>query len=139
MRDDDMTDAEMDANADTLAARDDHYPDDDGSDAAAGFPARAAGNGSPIQGNPMRDNGPFLDADQAHAQFSAATHGLPGVRSGSSLGSQLVIGEALMMTGALPSGYESDEMVRVCVDLPPETVQVIAGWVIRAWLAGRSA
>lgn len=87
----------------------------------------------------MRDNGPYLDADQAHAQFAAATHGLPGVRSGSSLGSQLVMGEALMMTGTLPSGYESDEMVRVCVDLPPETVQVIAGWVIRAWLAGRSA
>lgn len=93
----------------------------------------------PLEGNPMRDNGPFLDADQARAQFAAVTYGMPGVRSGSSLGSQLVMGEALTVTGLLVSGYESDEMVRLCVDLPAETVQVIAGWVIRAWLSGRDA
>lgn len=92
-----------------------------------------------VDGNPVRDNGPFVDAAQARAQFDAAATGMPAHATVTTLAAQMVIGEALLMTDVFPSGYESDELVRMAVELPVESIQVIAGWVIRAWLAGRES
>lgn len=82
-----------------------------------------------------RDVGPYRTAEQALAQRDATTYGIPG---GETIGNLTVLGEALMLTGVRPPavGYEAHVMNAVALDLPPAMVQVLAGWLFRAWKAG---
>jgi hypothetical protein len=82
-------------------------------------------------GNPIRDNGPYLNADQARAQYDAVAHGIPAHMLGA-----VHIPEALMLAGVATSPYEHAQLETVA-SLPPEVVQVIAGWIIRASINGR--
>lgn len=44
--------------------------------------------------------------------------------------------DALLRAGIQPLGWEDVARLEIARTLPPEVVQVIAGWVIRARLAG---
>lgn len=90
----------------------------------------------PGEPSPIRDNGPYRNADQAMKQFAAQTFGIPGpdrVHIG------LVIREALLLTGLdLGTAFELDylgEYLRAN-RLDPVFAQIIAGWIIRAHLSG---
>lgn len=85
----------------------------------------------------MRDNGPYPDQAAARAQFAALAHGIPTPTTGDlSAVCSLVLGEALLMAGVDVSDFETDQRDSIARQLDPHTVQVIAGWLVRAHLAG---
>jgi hypothetical protein len=47
----------------------------------------------------------------------------------------MVLAEALLLTGVEATDYEAAERDAVARQLDPQTVQVIAGWIIRAHLS----
>jgi len=49
--------------------------------------------------------------------------------------SSMVLADALLLTGVEVSDFETAERDSVARQLDPHTVQVIAGWIIRAGLA----
>jgi len=96
--------------------------------------SRSSGPGEPT---PVRDNGPYLEDGQARAQFDAVAFGIPTPTTGHLAGvSSLVLGEALLLTGVQVSPFEQDQRDALARQLDPQTVQVIAGWIVRAHLAG---
>jgi hypothetical protein len=91
-----------------------------------------------FEGNPVRDSGPFVDSDQARAQFDAITHGVPVTTMQDLHGlHDLVLIESTVVAGVELSTFERDTLGRVGEVCDSETVQVIAGIIIRARLAGR--
>jgi hypothetical protein len=82
---------------------------------------------------PIRDNGPYRDHGQARAQFDANAYGIP-TRSTEALAavSSMVLAEVLLMTGVDVADFEQGERDAIARQLDPHTVQVIAGWIIRA-------
>ena len=85
--------------------------------------------------SPLRDLGPYLSADQARAQLTATTYGIPADHAAPGFHGELVLAEALMMTGVQVTGWEDIQRQEIVRTLSPETVQVIAGWLLRAHLA----
>lgn len=87
--------------------------------------------------SPFRDNGPYADAVQAMKQFNAVTFGLPEGTNPIRL-LDLVLGEALMMSGAWPSDFEVDyvKAFNEQVGLDPVATQILAAWLVRAYRAG---
>lgn len=85
-----------------------------------------------MEPSPIRDTGPYLDAAAARAQFDAVTFGVPDPGAGAGL----VLGEALLMAGVQPSDFEAGVVADLGQRLDPVTVQVIAGWLVRAHRAG---
>lgn len=84
---------------------------------------------------PFRDNGPYQSADQAMQQFAAVTFGVPLNTTEKTL---MVLNEALLLTNARPSAFES-EYLRVFQEergLDPLVAQILAGAIIRAYLTG---
>lgn len=81
-----------------------------------------------VDGNPIRDNGPYESAEQARAQVDAALYGIPD----KSQYTGLVLLEALAVTRVQHSDYEHQQISEIAHRLPPELVQVIAGWIMRA-------
>lgn len=89
---------------------------------------------------PIRDNGPYRNHGQARDQFAATTY---GIRAGSAEGlaavSSMVLAEALAMAGVDVTDFETAERNAIARQLDPHTVQVIAGWIIRARLGAEQA
>lgn len=86
---------------------------------------------------PIRDNGPYLTADQAAAQFDSVSFNVPpGALSGAEARG-MVFFEALLVTGATPSDFERLVVTQLSRTCNSVTAQVIAGWIVRAHLAGR--
>ncbi len=89
---------------------------------------------------PVRDNGPYRDQGQARAQFAATAHGIPTPSTEALAAvSSMVLAEALLMAGVDVTDFETAERERIARQLDPHTVQVIAGWIIRARLAAKPA
>ena len=85
---------------------------------------------------PVRDNGPYQNLPQARTQFDAVAFGIPTPTTGHLAAvSAMVLAEALLMTGVQVSDFEAGERDTIARQLDPHTVQVIAGWIIRAHLA----
>ncbi|MEV0734287.1 hypothetical protein [Polymorphospora sp. NPDC050346] len=83
--------------------------------------------------SPLRDNGPYGSHTQARAQFAAVSHGIPTPTTGHLASvSSLVLAEALMLTGVDTTPFEDQARDSIARTLDPETVQVIAGWIMRA-------
>jgi hypothetical protein len=89
-----------------------------------------------MEPSPIRNVGPFESADEAHAQASAATYGIPSGDAVPGFAGELILMEALMLGGVQVSAYEDIERATLVRMISPEVAQVIAGWVIRAHLAG---
>lgn len=85
----------------------------------------------------QRDLGPYESVEQARAQVEAVTYGLPGEWAPGAKG-ELVLMEALTMAGVQVSAYEDVERDTLVRMVSPEVAQVIAGWLLRAHLAGRA-
>jgi len=85
-------------------------------------------------GNPIRDNGPYQDRDQAMAQHAAAAHGMPDPDAYTGH-----VAEAVLLAGVTLTPYEADQLHHLAVNghVDQATLQVIAGWIIRGHLAGR--
>ena len=86
-----------------------------------------------MEPSPIRDNGPYLSSAAARAQFDAVAFGVPGDPAAAA---GLVLSEALLMGGVQPTEFEAGVLVDLGRRLDPATVQVLAGWVVRAHLAG---
>lgn len=84
--------------------------------------------------NPVRDNGPFLDASQVLKQYAAQTHGMP---FGNDVLTFQLVQEALLLAGVKPSEFEI-RYFRESNDhhYDPVLAQIFAGWIIRACIAG---
>ncbi|MEV0733966.1 hypothetical protein [Polymorphospora sp. NPDC050346] len=83
--------------------------------------------------SPLRDNGPYDSHVRARTQYAAVSHGIPTPTSGHLASvSALVLVEALMLTGVETSPFEDEERDSIARTLDPVTVQVIAGWIMRA-------
>ncbi|MDG4756202.1 MULTISPECIES: hypothetical protein [Micromonospora] len=90
-----------------------------------------------MEPSPLRDNGPYTSHEQTRSQFAAVAYGIPTRTSDDLTGiSALVLAEALLIAGVDTSDYEQAALAAIARQLDPEMVQVIAGWVIRARLAG---
>lgn len=85
--------------------------------------------------SPVRDIGPYLSADQARAQLTATTYGIPAASAAPGFHGELVLAEALMLAGVQVTGWEDVQRQEIVHTLSPETVQVIAGWLLRAHLS----
>jgi hypothetical protein len=76
---------------------------------------------------------------QARAQFTAITHGIPIDDTAEVSGlSSLVLAEALLMTGVQTTAYENQQRDAIARIVDPETAQLIAGWIIRAYEIGQT-
>jgi hypothetical protein len=84
----------------------------------------------------VRDVGPYESAAQARTQLAATTYGIPAANASPGFASELVLMEALTMGGVPVSGWEDVQRGEIIRALDPEMVQVIAGWILRAHLAG---
>ncbi len=73
---------------------------------------------------PVRDNGPYATADQARAQVSAISRGIPNADD---LGPGLALSEALLLAGVDVTAYERQTLTELSQQLDPATAQVIAG------------
>lgn len=80
---------------------------------------------------PRRDPGPYRTSDQARAQFEAITYGIPGDRERLAV---MAICEALAIARVGLTEYERDALAELADLVGPETCQVIAGWVLRAYV-----
>ena len=84
----------------------------------------------------MRDKRPYRNRPQARTQFAATAHGIP-VLSTEHLAAVPSLGltEALLLAGVQVTECEAGERDALARRLDPHTIQVIAGGVVRAWLA----
>lgn len=83
-----------------------------------------------MEPSPIRDNGPYDDRTAATRQFDASTFGIPFQQSTLNL---MVLREALLITGVRPSDAEDRQLNLFHVyDVDCVTIQVIAGWIVRA-------
>ena len=87
---------------------------------------------------PVRDVGPYKSREQASAQFQALTFDIPPARQAPGFASELVLMEALLISGVQVSGWEDVQRQEIIRALNDETVQMIAGWIMRAHHAGRT-
>lgn len=95
-----------------------------------------SGRDEPTEPSPFYDPGPYESAEQARAQVAASTHGIPATQVAPAFAGELVLMEALLRAGVRVSPWEGsvrDEIIRT---MGPAAAQVIAGWLIRAHLAG---
>ncbi|WP_433304784.1 hypothetical protein ACQP2F_16235 [Actinoplanes sp. CA-030573] len=83
-----------------------------------------------------RDLGPYQSADQARAQLTAIIQAIPAAERDLSVAGEVVLVEALLLVGVTMSGWEDAVRQRIVHSLPPEAAQVVAGWLLRAHLAG---
>jgi hypothetical protein len=60
------------------------------------------------------------------------TYGIPDVQQAPGFAGELVLTEALLLAGVQAAGWEDVARQEIARTLPPEVVQVIAGWVLRA-------
>jgi hypothetical protein len=101
---------------------------------AADQPDRA-----PVEPTPVRDIGPYHGPAQARAQYDATAFGIPTPSTEHLAAvSSMVLAEALLLTGVEATDYEGAERDALARQLDPQTVQVIAGWIIRAHLQSRA-
>lgn len=82
---------------------------------------------------PHRDNGPYQSSDQAMEQYEAVTYGVPG---GSQTRMIMAMREALLIAGVKLPEYEISVVTTISARVQPDVAQVIAGWIMRAHLAG---
>jgi hypothetical protein len=86
---------------------------------------------------PIRDNGPYDSAEQAIKQFLAQTHGIPGTPDELS---GVVLREALLLAKVDLGAFFELEYMSTFLKAAwgdPVMAQIIAGWIIRAHIAGR--
>jgi len=84
----------------------------------------------------LRDNGPYQTADQARTQFDNITDGIPISTPADLHGlHSLVLLEAATIAGIELSVFERDILGQVAEVLDSESVQVLAGLLIRARIA----
>ena len=87
--------------------------------------------------DPRRDVGPYPGMAAARAQYAASAHGIPVAdTAGLAAVSAMVLAEALLLASVTVSEFETAERDALGRQLDPHTVQVIAGWILRAHLAG---
>jgi hypothetical protein len=104
--------------------------------------SQASGLGEGLAGEvgkltPIRDNGPYDSAEQAIKQFLAQTHGIPGTPDELS---GVVLREALLLAKVDLGAFFELEYMSVFLKAAwgdPVMAQIIAGWIIRAHIAGR--
>ena len=90
-----------------------------------------------IEPTPLRDNGPYRDRAQARAQYDATAYGIPTTSTAELAAmSEVTLTEALLLAGVQPSRFEAEVRAALTRQLDPDEIQVIAGWLIRAHLAG---
>ena len=89
-----------------------------------------------IEPTAIRDNGPYRSADQARAQIDATLHGIPEAHTAPGFAGELILMNALLMTGVQISSWEDVQRQSILAAVPTEAVQVIAGWIVRAFLLG---
>lgn len=96
-------------------------------------------NVAATEGNPMRDNGPYHTRDQVRTQFDVLTAGIPVPSDDVANGlHEMVIREALMIAGVQLTEFEAASVTWIARQCGPEEAQVLAGMIVRSWLAGRS-
>lgn len=87
--------------------------------------------------SPWRDNGPYADEAQALRQVGRSTSGIEPNRFREV---DAILGEALALACVEPSEFEMDRVLQELEDehgrVDAAALQVIAGWVIRAHIAG---
>jgi hypothetical protein len=94
-----------------------------------------------IPGGPgeFADPGPYQSREQAQAAVAAmaALHGVPPGAENSTPGmlGELLLMEALFRSGVEVGAWEDAARHDIVQALPPEVIQVIAGWLLRARLA----
>lgn len=86
---------------------------------------------------PIRDNGPYDSERAALAQVEAVLFGLPATAADAH-GPRMVLLEALMASGVELSPYEQRATAELALLTTPGLVQVVAGWIVRAHIAGRA-
>jgi hypothetical protein len=89
-----------------------------------------------MEPSPIRNVGPFESADEARAQVEANMFAIPQAHTAPGFAGELVLMESLMMAGVQVSAYEDVERATLVRMISPEVAQVIAGWILRAHLAG---
>lgn len=91
----------------------------------------------PAEPTPRRDVGPYASVSEARTQYAATIHGIPTPTTEHlSAASSLVLSEALLLGGVALSEFETRERDALARELDPHTIQVIAGWIVRAHLTG---
>lgn len=95
---------------------------------------------SGIEPTPMRDNGPYKSAEQARAQFDAVAFGLAMANTphGRRVLARMAVDEVLVATGVQLGDFDDVVLEELAGVLSPEQAQVVAGWVVRAWLSGQN-
>ena len=86
--------------------------------------------------DPRRDPGPYETEAQARAQFEATALGIPGPDWRRRW---MTLLEPLAGAGVVLSEYEQAVVKNVAVGLDDEDAQVLAGFILRAWKAGRDS
>jgi hypothetical protein len=82
----------------------------------------------------QRDIGPYYSPEQARRQFDGMAYGMPE----GDTAKHLAFNDGLMLTGLydLLSPYEETVKRDLLKGASPETIQVITGWLIRAFMLG---
>lgn len=87
----------------------------------------------------FRDVGPYADEQQALRQVGRTTF---GVEPGRFRELDAVLGQALLAANVQPSEFEMDRLMQELEDehgrVDAAALQIMAGWVIRAYVAGTS-
>lgn len=90
--------------------------------------------------SPFFDPGPYETKQRAADQVAAIMYGVPAEvteqTTAAGFVGELVLMDALLRAGIQPAGWEDVARQEIARTLPPEVVQVVAGWVVRARLAG---
>lgn len=94
-----------------------------------------------MQPTPRRNIGPYITSDQAMEQYRLTTGSLRHVTD--QVGCVTVLKEALHDVGLRSSGWlgrmpdlEENTIIHLSYTIRPDTVQIIAGWIIRAHQIG---
>lgn len=87
--------------------------------------------------SPIRDLGPYDSEERALRQVERTTFGIP---TGGFRVFDIVLGEALFMTNADPSEFETDRLIGELEGedgkVDTATIQILASWLLRAYLSG---
>ncbi len=88
--------------------------------------------------SPIFDVGPYATRQDALSQAEAILHGLPAEmtdqNTAAGFAGELLLMDALLRAGVVPAGWEDVARQMITERLPPEVIQVIAGWIMRAHL-----
>lgn len=82
----------------------------------------------------IRDNGPFHSPDQAMKQWASWSRNMPLPMADTV---NVLLAEVAMMTGVKPTGFEREYLS--AAELDPIAAQVVAGWIVRAYMAGQKS